>query len=72
VATEDVAVRYAAFAVQVQEICKVYKRPLTADEMVLCVTDMTSLHLRPRESAILPAEQNQPTGVEHEAVGVVR
>jgi hypothetical protein len=35
--------RDAVFAAQVQEICDLYTRPLPADEVVLCVDEMTGL-----------------------------
>ena len=40
--------RDAVFAAQVQGICDLYARPLSPDEVVLCVDEMTSLQPRPR------------------------
>jgi hypothetical protein len=34
--------RDAVFAAQIQRICDLYTRPLRADEVVLCVDEMTS------------------------------
>jgi hypothetical protein len=58
--------RDAAFAVQVQEICDLYTRPLRPDEVVLCLDEMTSLQPRPRKSKTLSTQRDQPTRVEHE------
>jgi transposase len=58
--------RDAAFAVQVQEICDLYTRPLRPDEVVLCLDEMTSLQPRPRKSKTLSTQKDQPTRVEHE------
>ena len=58
--------RDEAFAAAVEEICDLYTRPLPADEVVLCVDEMTSLQPRPRKSPTLAAKQDQPTRVEHE------
>jgi len=58
--------RDAAFAAQIQEISDLYTRELRADEMVLCVDEMTSLQPRPRNSPTLPTQREQPTRVEHE------
>jgi transposase len=58
--------RDAAFAAQVQEICDLYTRQLRADEIVLCVDEMTSLQPRPRRSPTRATKKDRPTLVEHE------
>jgi transposase len=58
--------RDAAFAAQVQEICDLYTRPLSPDEVVLCADEMTSLQPRPRKAPTLAAQRDRPTRVEHE------
>jgi hypothetical protein len=58
--------RDAAFASQIQAICDLYTRPLSPDEVVLCVDEMTSLQPRPRKSKTLATKKDQPTRVEHE------
>lgn len=58
--------RDADFRARVQDICELYTRDLAADEMVLCLDEMTSLQPRPRKSATKPTRPAQPTRVEHE------
>ncbi len=58
--------RDAAFAAQVREVCDLYTRPLSPDEVVLCVDEMTSLQPRPRKSPTKAAKEDRPTLVEHE------
>jgi len=49
--------RDAAFAKSIQEISTLYTRPLSPDEMVLCVDEKTSLQPRPRTAKTLAAQQ---------------
>src|SRR5271157_3731869 len=54
--------RDAVFAAEVQKICDLYTRPLPADEMVLCVDEMTSLQPRPRKSPPWQQSEINPPG----------
>jgi len=58
--------RNAAFAKSIQEISTLYTRPLSPNEMVLCVDEKTSLQPRPRTAKTLPAQPGVPVRVEHE------
>ncbi len=58
--------RDADFLAKVKTICDVDTRPLRADEMVLCIDEMTSLQPRPRKHETKPARPGSPTLVEHE------
>ena len=58
--------RDAEFCKRVTNICRLYTRKLTADEMVLCVDEKTSLQPRPRKSPTLAAQPGLPIRVEHE------
>jgi hypothetical protein len=60
--------RDASFAAAVRELCALYTRALTADEVVLCVDEKTSLQPRRRTAPTLPARAGQPARVEHEYV----
>lgn len=52
--------RDAAFVKSIREISSLYTRSLTADEMVLCVDEKTSIQPRPRTAKTLPAQQASP------------
>lgn len=59
--------RDAAFYATVEEIIELYTRTLSADEVVLCVDEKTSLQPRPRSHATRPAlPGGTPNLVEHE------
>lgn len=58
--------RDATFAKSIREISSLYTRSLTANEMVLCVDEKTSLQPRPRQAKTLPAQPGVPVRVEHE------
>jgi len=58
--------RDADFLARVQKVCDLDTRDLEADEMVLCLNEMTSLQPRPRKSPTKPTQTGQPTRVEHE------
>lgn len=58
--------RDAAFAAGVEHLVDLYTRPLTVDEIVLCVDEKTSLQPRPRLAPTLPAQPGRPMRVEHE------
>jgi transposase len=58
--------RDAAFAQSIREISLLYTRSLSADEMVLCVDEKTSVQPRPRKAKTLPAQLAVPVRVEHE------
>jgi transposase len=58
--------RDAAFCRRVKNICSLYTRKLTANEVVLCVDEKTSLQPRTRKSPTLPAQPGLPVRVEHE------
>jgi hypothetical protein len=48
--------RDAAFRRTVRNLCKLYTRPLSSTERVLCLDEKTSLQPRPRASATRPAQ----------------
>lgn len=54
------------FAEAVRQIAKLYTRPLTEEERVVCVDEHTSLQPRPRLAPTSPCQPDQPTRVEHE------
>ena len=53
--------RDAAFANQVQQICELYTRTLTDNQIVLCLDEMTNLQPRPRKSPTLASRPGCPT-----------
>jgi len=58
--------RDESFAQQIQEIIDLYTRPLSADEVVLCIDEKTSLQPRCRTEPTRPAIPDYPNLVEHE------
>lgn len=58
--------RDADFAARVQNICDLYTRPLTPQELVLSIDEKTSLQPRPRKTPTKPARPGRPVQVEHE------
>jgi transposase len=58
--------RDESFFRQVQEIIDLYTRPLSVDEMVLCVDEKTSLQPRCRTQPTRPSMPGYPNLVEHE------
>ena len=58
--------RDAAFAHQVRHVAELLTRPLTAQEVVLSLDEMTSLQPRPRRVPTRPAQPTRPILVEHE------
>jgi transposase len=54
------------FAKLVHTLVELYTRPVTREEMVLCVDEKTNLQPRPRLAATLPARPGSPTRLEHE------
>jgi len=54
------------FAKQVHTLVELYTRPLTKEEMVLCVDEKTNLQPRPRLAATRPTRPSLPTRLEHE------
>ncbi len=54
------------FHSQITEICELYTRDLSNDEVVLCFDEKTSLQPRIRLQPSLPAKPGQPVLVEHE------
>jgi transposase len=61
------APRDEAFRQQTLEICDLYTRPLTPEERVLSLDEMTSLQPRPRTAATKPAQPGLvPVRIEHE------
>ena len=58
--------RDEAFYERVRQIVDLYTRPLSEDEIVLCVDEKTSLQPRPRLARTRPALPDLPTRVEHE------
>lgn len=58
--------RDEVFFRQVQEIIELYTRSLSADEIVLCVDEKTSLQARGRTQPTRPAIPGYPNLVEHE------
>lgn len=58
--------RDEAFRASVKEICELYTRVLSPDEMVLSLDEKTSLQPRIRKQPTKSAQQNQPVRVEHE------
>jgi len=63
------APRDEAFRQQTLEICDLYTRPLTPEERVLSLDEMTSLQPRPRTAATKPAQPDLvPVRIEHEYV----
>ena len=49
----------------VQTVVELYTRPLSEEEMVLCIDEKTNLQPRPRLAATLPARPRLPTRLEH-------
>jgi hypothetical protein len=58
--------RDEAFCATVREICDLYTRQLSPDEMVLSIDEKTSLQPRPRKKPTKPAKPEKPVHVEHE------
>ncbi len=58
--------RDAAFVKSIREISSLYTCSLTANEMVLCVDEKTSIQPRPRTAKTLPAQPGVPVRVENE------
>jgi DDE superfamily endonuclease len=58
--------RDATFLAQVHELADLYTRPLGADEVVICLDEMTALAPRPRLAPTRPAQPGRPQQVEHE------
>ena len=54
------------FAHLVHTLVELYTRPLTKEEMVLCVDEKTNLQPRPRLAPTLPTRSGSPTRLEHE------
>jgi len=54
------------FAHLIRTLVELYTRPLTKEEMVLCVDEKTNLQPRPRLAPTLPARPGSPTRLEHE------
>jgi len=54
------------FAQLVHILVELYSRPLTEEEMVLCVDEKTNLQPRPRLATTLPTRPDVPTRLEHE------
>ncbi len=58
--------RDAVFTQLVQTLVDLYTRPLTKDELVLCMDEKTNLQPRPRLAPTLPSRPGLPTRLEHE------
>jgi transposase len=58
--------RDAAFAAQVAEIVTLYTRPLSPNELVLCMEEKTNLQPRPRKAPTQAAQAGRPVYVEQE------
>lgn len=58
--------RDEAFYACVREIVDLYTRPLTEDEVVICIDEKTSLQPRPRLAGTRPALPGLPNRLEHE------
>jgi transposase len=58
--------RDEAFGTTVREICDLYTRQLSPDEMVLSIDEKTSLQPRPRKQPTKPARPEKPVHLEHE------
>jgi hypothetical protein len=58
--------RDEAFCATVREICDLYTRQLSPDEMVLSIDEKTSLQPRPRKKPTKPARPEKPVHLEHE------
>src|SRR5581483_5984806 len=58
--------RDAGFAQLVRTLVDLYTRPLTNNELVLCVDEKTNLQPRPRLAPTLPARPGLPLRLEHE------
>jgi hypothetical protein len=54
------------FAHLVHSLVELYTRPLSEEEMVLCVDEKTNLQPRPRLAPTLPTRLASPTRLEHE------
>jgi len=54
------------FRQQIAEICDLYTRNLSADEMVWCLDEKTSLQPRIRLQSTRPAQPGKPVLIEHE------
>jgi transposase len=54
------------FAKLVQHLVELYTRPLTPQEMVLCLDEKTNLQPRPRLALTKPSRPGSPTRLEHE------
>ncbi|MGO8949336.1 MAG: IS630 family transposase [Ktedonobacterales bacterium] len=54
------------FAYLVHTLVELYTRPLTKEEMVLCVDEKTNLQPRPRLARTLPTRPGSPIRLEHE------
>ena len=54
------------FAHLVRTLVELYTRPLTKEEMVLCVDEKSNLQPRPRLAPTLPTRPSSPTRLEHE------
>ena len=54
------------FAYLVHSLVELYTRPLSEEEMVICVDEKTNLQPRPRLAATLPARPRQPMRLENE------
>src|SRR6266568_6755588 len=58
--------RDAVFTQLVQTLVDLYTRPLTKDELVLCMDEKTNLQPRPRLAPTLPAQPGRYIRLEHE------
>ena len=58
--------RDAAFVAQVRAVAELLTRPLSIEEVVLSLDEMTSLQPRPRRVDTRPAQPGRPQQVEHE------
>jgi len=54
------------FAYLVRSLVELYTRPLSEEEMVLCVDEKTNLQPRPRKALTLPPRPDSPIRLEHE------